>query len=137
MGQNPREHLAIFPMGGSHRERTVTHDDGRNAVIARVGAEWIPGNLGIVMRVVVDDSGSDHQAIRIQDLARVSTYFADVCDTAAADGDIAMESRQAGTVNNITVLDHQIVCHCSSYGSRAVGAGRLRANPLGWNESIR
>src|SRR2546428_4695239 len=43
--------------GGSHRQRTVAHDDGGNAVIARIGAKRIPGDLGIVMSVVVDDSG--------------------------------------------------------------------------------
>jgi hypothetical protein len=67
------------------------------------------------MRVVVDDSGSDHQAICIQDLTRASIHFSDLDDTAAADGDIAVEAWQAGTVNNIAVLDNQVVWHCSSY----------------------
>src|SRR2546428_5950065 len=101
-------------MGRSHRQRTVAHDDSGNAVIARVGAERIPGNLGIVMSMVVDDAGSDHQAIRIQHLARVSIHFSDLDDTTAADGDVAVKAGQAGTVNNLSVLDNQVVWHRSS-----------------------
>ena len=76
---------------------------------ARIGAERIPGDLGIVMSVVVDDSGSDHQAVRIQHLARLSTHFSDLDNPTAADGDVAVEAWQAGPVNNITVLDNQVV----------------------------
>ena len=117
VGQDASKHLAIFPMGGGHRERTVAHDDGGNSVIARVGAERIPGDLGVVMSVVVDDSGSHHQAIRIQHLARLSTHFSDLDDTTGADGDVAVEARQAGTVNNFSVPDDHVVWHCSSYAA--------------------
>jgi hypothetical protein len=65
--------------------------------------------------VVVDDPGSNHQAIRIQHLARVSIHFADLDDTTAADGDIAVKAWQAGPVNHLAVLDYQVVWHCSSY----------------------
>jgi hypothetical protein len=61
------------------------------------------------MRVVIDDSRSDHQAIRIQHLTRLSTHFSDLGNTTAADGDIAVEAWQAGTVYNIAVLDNQVV----------------------------
>jgi len=67
------------------------------------------------MSVVVDDSGSDHQAIRIQDLARLSVHFSDLGDTTAADGDVAVKAGQTGPVNNLSVLDNQVVWHCSSY----------------------
>src|SRR5439155_10313887 len=97
--------------------RTVAHDDGGNAVIARVGAERIPGDLGIVMSVVVNDSRGDHQAIGIQHLARLSVHFSDLGDTTAADGDVAMKAGQAGPVNNLSVLDNQVVWHCSSYAA--------------------
>src|SRR5207249_1649105 len=102
-------------MRGGHRQRTVAHDDGGNSVIARVGAERIPGDLGIVMSVVVDDSRSDHQAIGIQHLARLSVHFSDLDDTTAADGDVAVKAGQAGPVNNLAVFDDQVVSHCSSY----------------------
>jgi hypothetical protein len=76
------------------------------------------------MSVVVDDAGSDHQAVRIQDLARLSVHFSDLDDTTAADGDVAVEAWQAGTVNHLAVLDNQIVWHCSSY---AAGKRRVHA----------
>jgi hypothetical protein len=44
-------------------------------------------------------------------LARDSAHFPDFGNPAVADGDITMESRQAGTVNNIAVLYNQIVWH--------------------------
>src|SRR5439155_10120052 len=102
-------------MGGGHRQRVVAHDDRGNSVIARIGAERIPGDLGIVMSVVVDDSGGDHHAVRIQHLARLSVHFSDLDDTTAADGNVAVKAGQAGTVNNLTVLDKQVVWPCSSY----------------------
>ena len=83
-------------------------------MVAGVGAERVPGDLGIVMRVVVDDSGSDHQAIRIQHLARLSIHFSDLYDTAAADGNVAVKARQSGPVDHFAVLDNHVICHCSS-----------------------
>src|SRR5439155_24706294 len=82
-----------------------------------VSAEPIPGDLGIVMSLFFNDSRGDHQAIGIQHLARLSVHFSDLGDTTAADGDVAMKAGQAGPVNNLSVLDNQVVWHCSSYAA--------------------
>jgi hypothetical protein len=133
VGQNSGQHLAIFPMGRSHRQRTVADDDSGNTVIARVGTERIPGDLGIVMSVVVDDSGSDHQAIRIQHLARLSTHLSDLDDMTVANGDVAVKARQSGTVNNLSVSDDQVVWHCSSC---AAGERRIAATQPNYSSSV-
>ena len=63
------------------------------------------------MRVVVDDAGSDHQAVRIDNPARLAAHSPHLDDPPAADGDVAVKARQAGTVNNFPVFDDQIVRH--------------------------
>jgi hypothetical protein len=81
------------------------------------------------MRVVVDDSGSDDQAIRIQHLARLSIHFSDLDDPTAADGDVTVKAGQPGTINHLAVLDNQVVWHCSSYAAgkfAGVGTAVLR-----------
>jgi hypothetical protein len=93
--------------------------------------------------MVVDDSWSDHQAIRIQRLTRISAHFSDLGNTAPANRDITVEARQAGTVDNIAIFDNQVVCHCSSSAAGwhrshfLTAADRLRAWPLYWDEGIR
>src|SRR5688572_32765754 len=65
-------------MRRSHGQRTVANDDGRDAVIAGVSTQWVPGHLGIVMGVVVDDARSDHHPIRIDDPARLAVHPSDL-----------------------------------------------------------
>jgi hypothetical protein len=57
-------------------------------------------------------------------LARLSIHFSDLDDTAAADGDVAVKAGYSGTVNNLSVPDEQIVCHCSSYAAVATNLAR-------------
>jgi hypothetical protein len=64
--------------------------------------------------VVIDDPRSDHQASGIQNSFRVTAYLSDLDDTPAADSDVAVEAGYAGTVNNLSVPDDQVVLHCSS-----------------------
>ena len=106
MGQDSSEVFTIFLMRRRHRQRTVADDDGRDSVIARVRTKRVPGDLGIVVRVVVDDAGSDHRAIRIDDSLRRAADPSDLDDPPAAHGDVAVKTRQSGTVNNVSVLDN-------------------------------
>src|SRR5262245_29998943 len=104
-------------MGGSQGERAVADNDRGGSVIARKGTKRIPRDLGVVVRVVIDDPGRNHQASCIKHPARVSTYLSDLHNTTAADGDVAVESRYAGTIDDISVFDDQIVCHCYSFAA--------------------
>jgi hypothetical protein len=70
--------------------------------------------------MVVDDSGSDHQAVRIDDPPRLAAHSPDLDDPTAADGDVAVKTRQPGAVNNLSVPDDQIVRHLSSYAARSL-----------------
>ena len=58
------------------------------------------------MGVVVDNPGSDHQAIGIDDAPRLAADSSDLDDTPTAHGDIAVKARQAGTINNLSVLNN-------------------------------
>jgi hypothetical protein len=48
--------------------------------------------------------------------------LSDLGDTTAADGNVAVEAGYAGTVNNLSVSDDQVVWHCSSYSAGGSGA---------------
>src|SRR5688500_8266539 len=117
MGQNSCEVFTIFLMRRRHRQRTVADDDGRDAVIAGVSTKRVPSHLSIVMRVVVDDTGSDHQTIRIDDPTRLTAHSSHLDDPPAAHGNVAVKARQAGTVNYLSVFNDQIVRHYSSYAA--------------------
>src|SRR5690349_9217241 len=88
-------------------------------MVARVRAERIPGDLGIVMRMVVDNSWGDHQAVRIHDSMRSAVHSSNLDDPAAADSDVAVKARQPRTVDYFAVLDDQVVAHCSSVAGRS------------------
>ena len=130
MGEDARQHLPVFFMCRSERQGTVADHDGGGSVIARERTKGIPGDLGIVMCVVIDDPRSDDQAIGIQDASRVAVHLSDVRDTTAADGNVAVEAGYAGTVNNLSVSDDQVVWHCSSYPRASTLRLRGRIAPV-------
>ncbi len=47
------------------RQRAIAEDHGRGAVLGREGAERIPGDLRVVMAVVVDKAGGDGAALGV------------------------------------------------------------------------
>src|SRR5262249_48587949 len=93
------------------RQGAIAEDHGGGAMLWREGAERVPGDLGVVMAVVVDKAGGDGTALGVDRAACRSAQFADFDDLAVLDADIASKSRHPRAVDNQPVLDQQIVRH--------------------------
>ena len=87
--------MAAVGTGGREREAAVAHHDGGDAVPARAGAERIPKDLRVHVRVPVDETGRHRLAVRVDHLARALADAADRRDAAVPHADVGGESRQA------------------------------------------
>ena len=116
---------------GARREReaAIAHDHARHAVPARAGAERIPEDLGVHVRVPVDESGRHHLAVGVDHLARGLPDAADRRDPAADDADVAPISGHAGAVDHHAVLDHQVIGHARLLSSRRLASRSNRVPP--------
>ena len=98
---------------GAHRCETdtaVPHHDRRHAVPARRCHLLVPAHLTVEVRMDVDETGRDHQAIGIDDSpGRPPVEPADLRDPAAADRQIAHESRAARAVNYARIGENDVV----------------------------
>jgi hypothetical protein len=80
-------------------------------VIAGKGAQRIPGHLRIIVAVIIDEAGGDHEAIGINGARRGVPQFANCDNFAVGDRDIAAEGRHAGAIDDSTILNHEIIRH--------------------------
>ena len=75
------------------------------------GAQRVPGDLRIIMAVVVDEPRRDDPALGVDRPVGGTAQFADLGDLAVLDPDIAAETRHPRPIDDAAVLDQQIVRH--------------------------
>ena len=80
-------------------------------MIAGEGAEGVPGYLGVVVAMVVDEPRGDRHPLGVDDPMGAAAYFAYAVDYTVLYGNGSFNGRAAGAVDNPCVLDEQIVCH--------------------------
>src|SRR5262249_50636197 len=83
----------------------------RRAVVAGKGAERVPGNLRVVMAVVVDKTGGDDLAADIDRLPARAGQLAHLDDLAVLDRDIAVERGHARAVDDAAGLQQDVIGH--------------------------
>src|SRR5262245_60771960 len=76
-----------------------------------VGAERVPGDLGVVVAVVVDEARSDDPPIGLDDLARGAAEAPQLRDLSPGHGDVAVEGGSARAIDDASVSDEQVVGH--------------------------
>src|SRR5437867_4442984 len=120
------DELLVLVRARSEREAAVAHHDAGDAVPARARPERIPEDLGVHVRVAVDEARGHHAALGVEHLARALADAADGGDTAVLDSHVGAEAGKTGAVDHRAVLDHQVVRHSLAplNGSRGT-AGRL------------
>ena len=82
------------------RQGTIADDDGGGAVIAGEGAQRVPGHLRIIVAVIINEAGGDHQPVGINGAGRGIPEFADRDNFAVGDPDIAAEGGHAGAIDD-------------------------------------
>ena len=80
-------------------------------MVAGKGAQRVPGDLRVVMAVIVDEAGGDDPAVGVDRPRGRAAQFADLDDLAVLDPDIAAEGRHPRAVDDAAVLDQQIIRH--------------------------
>ena len=93
------------------REAAVAHDHRGDAVPARAGPERIPEHLRVHVRVTVDEPGSDHAPLGVDDLAGTLADAADGDDAPVVHADVGAIAGKAGAVDDHAILDHEVVRH--------------------------
>ena len=96
---------------GREGEAAVAHDHAGDAVPARAGAEGIPEDLGVHVRVAVHESWRDHLTLGVDDLAGRLPDAADGGDASAHHADVAPVSGLPGSIHHPAVLDHEVKGH--------------------------
>jgi len=93
------------------REGAVAEDDTGRAVLGREGAQRVPGDLRVVMAMIVDKARRDGAAGGVDGFRGRAGELAQFDDYAVLDPNIAAEGRQPRAVDNEAVLDQQIIRH--------------------------
>ena len=102
---------------GVHRrepDAAVAHHDRGHAVPARGREHRVPGDLAVEVRVHVDEAGRHERAVGIDRLARELVDATDLGDDTVGDRDVGGTPGRAGSVDDRSTLDHEIVHQCSS-----------------------
>src|SRR5262249_11255710 len=102
--------LGAFP-DRRQRQGAIAEDDARRAVLGREGAERVPGNLRVVVAMIVDKAGADRAPVGVDRPRGRAGQFADLGDLAVLDADIGPEARHAGAVDDAAVLNQQVIRH--------------------------
>ena len=93
------------------RQGAIAEHDSRDAVLRRECAQRVPGDLRVVMAVIVDKPRRHHPAGGVDGFLGRAAQFADFDDLAVLDADIAAKHRHARAVDDAAVFDQQIVRH--------------------------
>src|ERR1700687_1143832 len=78
---------------------------------ARTGAERVPEDLRIHVRMPIDEAWRDHMTLGVDDFAGRIANLADGHDPAGRDANIGAIAGQAGAINDHAVTNHDVVLH--------------------------
>ena len=124
LGEQPTYEGAIGAACGSHGEPAVAREHGRDAVVDRVGGQWVVGDLWVVVGVHVHDPRCDDEPVGVDRPGRVDggpVGPPDVGDAAITDDHVGAATWQPGAVDHGPAADHQVP------GGAALGAHRGRS----------
>ena len=93
------------------RQRAIAEHDRGRAVVARKRARRVPGDLRVIMAMIVDKAGRDDLPAGIDGLLCRTGQFADFDDLAVLHADIAAVGRPARAVDDAAVFYQQIIGH--------------------------
>src|SRR5262249_40368085 len=101
--------LAVLGLRRRQAQTTVADHDSSDTVKARRGSQRIPKQLSVEMRVRINKTRRQGQAIHIERSSCTAVYPSDLNDFSARDGDLAVETRHTRAVINSSAFKHEIV----------------------------
>ncbi len=138
--------VVVGSLHRGERHATVADHDGRDAVPARRRPDRVPRELGVEVRVHVDESRRDEATIGVELAGAALGHRADRDDPIAVDGHVRGSRRRARAVDERAVPDHEVVHggqryrRCRSVGSdepsdRTCGASPDPTRERSWTRS--
>ena len=116
--ERAQHQLAVRRSRGGDAEAAVAHDDRRDPVPGRDRQHAVPEDLGVVVRVDVDEAGRDDRALGVERAAGGAADVAQRGDAAATDAEVAAPRRGARAVDQRAAADQEV---------EVLGHGRRRA----------
>ena len=104
--------IAVLRSGGRDREPAVAGHHGGDALVGRRPQRGVPEHLRVVVRVDVDEAGSDRAARRVQ-LAATLQVRSDLTNRSALDGHIGHPTRCAAPVVDGSTAYDEVSWHLS------------------------
>src|SRR5262249_18499447 len=104
-----QDELTVCRPGRRDAQAAVAHHQRRDAVPGRDRQHAIPEHLGVVVRVDVDEAGSDDGALGVDGARGAAGHVADRRDATVAHGDVAAPARRARAVDQRAAADQEIV----------------------------
>jgi hypothetical protein len=89
-------------------DAAIAHDDGRDSVPGAWCYLFVPTDLAVEVRVDVDEPGSYQVALGIDFAFPLCLHRPDCSNETALDGDVAIELRGAGTVNDASISNDKV-----------------------------
>ena len=130
------EDLARLRLHRRHAHAAVAHDHGGHAVPRRAGQERVPGDLGVVVRVRIDEARRQDEAVGVDHpLRRLAVRLADGPDDAVLDPELPHEARRARAIADARVLDQQVEHEGSPFLVRLTASlvpASTRCRPQAW-----
>ena len=92
-------------------DTTIAHDDAGDTVPRGRRYRPVPADLCVIVRVGIDEARRHHAITRIDDFMSTAIDLSDLYDLAARDRHVGTHSWRSGSIDNGSVLDHEIVGH--------------------------
>jgi hypothetical protein len=117
-----RDVLAMLDRHGGDAKAAVRHEHAGETVPRGRRGQRVPEELGIVVRVRIDEAGGDHLAASLDDLGRAAidpsaVDGSDRGDQATGDANVGSVGRQTRAVYDQPVSNDQVVVHSQSLAS--------------------
>src|SRR6266851_7664912 len=90
-------------------EAAIAHERSRDPERGRRRQGRVPGDLGVVMRVQVDDARHQREPAGIDDLGRVLSDLADRGDASVPNCDIATDRVVPEPIDYCCAADHEVM----------------------------
>ncbi len=118
-GHGEHRALAVFGLARGEAEAAIADGDRSDAVPAGNRAPRIPEQLGIVMRVQIDETRRDDQPAGVKDLPRIAIQPADLRDFPVADADVADKPTASEAIDDRAAANDRVKSahHLSPWGS--------------------
>ncbi len=85
-------------------------------MVARARSQRVPVDLSIHVGMPIDKAWGNHMALGVENFFGAGADFANRGNLPVDNTDIRAVARQAGTINDRTVFNDQIVVHAGSFG---------------------